>query len=569
MKRLPVFILLLLILALPAWAQSAAVNPAAYLPTDLAAYLEVRVDDAGLTALDTLTRLGLNLANAPTAASGSAVDVVLTPALDSLFPGIDVRADLLSWVGNRIGMGILTITGAPDGTASDTVFVLPVRDAAGAAAFVGKHLADAATRTLGGVTIYTTGSVGLAVGSDVVWLSSPPGIDRLLTSPMLERLSDNPHYQQVWAALPADAPISAYVSGAFLREQLAQSAAILPAGQPDYGTIAAAVLRLHPAQSAMEDGLLAAKGLDGIGFALQVSDQQIDVTATLNVEAQYPAPTLTTATAGTSLLSMIPDNSFIVFASYDVSLVAVPVAGLALLGPTISNIFDNIVAGLGPTDATPTPTPSPTPAPALTVDALIAQAQPAIQQIESLMGMSLTQLYSLTNGEYALAVFPGPGPTLGAALYLDSSDPQQLLDTIDHLSKLFLSDPTTGAQVVTIEHKTIAGVDVALLGEASASDRPALGIVHDHVLFVTLESSAPAVIAAAQANASTMPALTWRDTFGAGQEALLYLDPRTVDLYTTRQTRNPPLPLTATAGALDARADGLFVLRLALVTGSS
>ncbi len=570
MQRLLVFFIMFAIFTAPARAQQPVSNPAAYLPASTAIYAELRSDEAGMTAFNQLTSLGLRAADAPAAMQGDVIDLVLTPALTSWFPGIDVRADILPWLGDRVGAGILSESSAQNDIGGrDTIFVLPVRDAAAANAFVSKFMGSAETQSVGGVPIYQTATVGLAVGSGVIWLSSPAGIDLLLATPMLERLSDNPHFQKVWGALPADAALTAYLSAEYLLRLVANFESILPEGQPTYGMMAEAALRLHPAQSAAEEALLAAKGLDGFGVALQVADDRIDVTAALSVAAQYAAPALPTATAGTALLTLIPNDSFVVFDSYDVSVTAVPIVGLALLGPVIGSVFDSIVAGLGPVDATPTPTPTPTPAPPMTVDALMAQVQPGIRQIESLMGMSLAQLNDLINGEYAVAVFPGPGPTLGAALYLQSSDPQHLIDTIDRVSKLFLTDPATGAQVVTVQHQTISGVDVALLGEAGVSDRPALGIVNENVLFITLESSAAKVIDAAQAAVSAPPALIWASAFGEAQEALLYLDPRTLDLYTLRQQRNPPLPLTALAGSFDLRDNGLFVLRLALLTSSS
>ena len=151
-----------------------------------------------------------------------------------------------------------------------------------------------------------------------------------------------------------------------------------PPSMPAFAAIIEAALRLHPAQSAAEDALLQFPSLDGIGLALQVSDGQIDTTAILSLNANYPAPTLTTATAGTALLSLIPGDSFVVLDSYDLSVTTLPLAALTYLGPAIGNIFTNIVTDLnsGALLPTPTPTPSPTPAPPLTADAIIAQVQP-------------------------------------------------------------------------------------------------------------------------------------------------------------------------------------------------
>ena len=184
------------------------------------------------------------------------------------------------------------------------------------------------------------------------------------------------------------------------------------------------------------------------------------------------------------------------------------------------------------------------------------------------MGMSLDEFYGLIDGEYAVAVFPGAGPTIGAALYLQSSDPQRLIDTLDHVSSLILTNPSTGAQLVTPTQTTIDGVDLTLLAVPNLAEPLALGVLDDHVLFLTLESLAPKVIDAAAARDQSAPALQWRDAFGRGQEALFYADLRTVDLYNLRVQRVPPLPIEAVAGSFDVADNGLFLLHLTATTGN-
>ncbi len=238
---------------------------------------------------------------------------------------------------------------------------------------------------------------------------------------------------------------------------------------------------------------------------------------------------------------------------------------LALLGPTVGSTFTSITASLdGSTPPTATPTPTPEP---ITVDTLVAQAQPVIAQAESLLGMSLADMHSLLGGEYAVAVFPGPGPLMGEALYLKTSDPNRIIDTVEHVTKLVLLDPQTGKQLIDVQRTTVSGTPVALLSIYGYTDRLALGVVGDKVLFLTSESALPQVIAAAQKPDSSAPALTWRDTFGAGQSALVYADPRTIDLYLTRVARNPPLPVKLAAGSLEVGANGLFTLHVTLMTG--
>ncbi|MCZ2096156.1 MAG: DUF3352 domain-containing protein, partial [Anaerolineae bacterium] len=206
-------------------------------------------------------------------------------------------------------------------------------------------------------------------------------------------------------------------------------------------------------------------------------------------------------------------------------------------------VYTSIVASLdGSIPPTPTPTPTPTPAPPLAADALIAQIQPIIAQAESLMGMSLDELYGLIGGEYAVAVFPGAGPTIGAALYLYSPDPQRLLDIIDHVSELILTDPVNHTPLVAVGHVSVGGVDVTLLG-APGADRPALGIVNGNVLFVTMESMVSRVIASAASQTPPTPALDGAPPSRRSGRALSR--PRTIDLYVVGGQRFPPLPLNA------------------------
>ena len=570
MKRLITLCILLLTFSAPALAQNTTGTPAAYLPSDVPAYIELRTDSAGLDAYNQLMTLSFQLSGT-TNAPADVIDTLLTPTLSSTFPGIDVHQDVLPWLGDEIGLAQINLSASdPSQPTSGQLIVLPIGDNNAAQAFITKFSAGAAPQPVAEVNVYKINNTELAIGTDVIWFGDAPVIDSFLKSPMFQRLTDNPRYQKVRAALPADAAISAYVSGNFLTSTLAEMQNSESSGMPPFAAVLEAALRIHPAQSAAEDALLKSPNIDGIGVALQVSSGKIDATAILSLDAQYPAPTLTTKTAGTALLSLIPGDSFVVFDSYDLSATAPPVAALTYLGPTIGSTFNSIVVSLdtGEVLPTPTPTPSPTPAPPLTADALMAQMQPILAQAQSTMGLSLDQLYSLIDGEYAIAVFPGLGPTLGEALYLQSSDPQKIIDTLDHVSKLILTDPTAGTQLITLSHSTVDGVNVVLIDGTGMSDRPALGILDNNVLFLTTESAVSKVIEAAKTQSPAPPALNFRDSFGDSQEALLYLDPRTIDLYSLRAVRNPLLPISALAGSFDVRDNGLFVLHLTATIGS-
>lgn len=559
MKRLLIFLLILTAFSVPVSAQEPSIDPATYLPARTAAYLELRADDAAMTTFDQL------ISRLSSFAGGAPSNIPFADLLTGILPSVDFQTDILPWVADRFALALVDLPAAGSPGATDFAFVLPIGDTEGANTFIKQMLprvleVDIIPQGM----LYFGGLFSMATADGVIWIGTPGAVQPIVRAPAGSpsgSLALTVAYQDTRAALPAGALVTGYLSGGVIAEAAADQQMPASPDFPSPAVIWEAALRLHPAQSPAEDALLQFPGLNGVGFALQASADRLDLTAALSLDATYPAPTLATTTAGAALLDAIPGDSFIIFDSYDVSAAALPVAGLALLGPAVGSVFTSVVASLdGSIPPTATPTPTPTPAPPLTADAIIAQVQPIIAQAESMMGMSLDELYGLIGGEYAVAVFPGAGPTIGVALYLDSPDPQRLLDTIDHVSELVVTDPNAYTPLVAIEHITIDGVDVSLLGTPGV-DRPALGILDGHVLFVTMESMVTQVIAGAS-NQAPSPALDWRAAFGDAREALLFLDPRTIDLYAMGRQRIPPLPLTAVVASLDARADGLFVLNL-------
>jgi hypothetical protein len=177
------------------------------------------------------------------------------------------------------------------------------------------------------------------------------------------------------------------------------------------------------------------------------------------------------------------------------------------------------------------------------------------------MGMSLDELVTLVNGEYAFAVFPGRGPTTGTALYLQTSDPARLISMIELVSERLLTDPA-GTRLIRVERTAISGTDVALV-RVQGGTPLALGVLNGGVLFATSESSVERVLAAAGAaeGASGAVAAT-RAAFGDAQEALVYLDAQLIDLYNLGYERSPALPFQTFEAALDVQENGVVVLRL-------
>ncbi len=534
MKRLFTVMLFLLVFSAPAFAQNTDTDPAAYLPARTPFYFELR-GEAGFTTLEQL----LNLSTMPSGiAQTSILDAQLTPLISDSFPGVDFRSDILSWAGERIGVGAATFPPLDATQAPDFMIVLPIRDERRALLFVQWIAGVAALDASGSIPVYRgNNGLSIAVGTSAVWLSTEAGIERLLSGGAPENLAQNPAYQQVRAALPADAPLTAYLSGRYLAELPASPLDASPLLAPAQMLLQAA-LRLHPAQSEAEDALMALPSLNGIGATAQVTNGVLDVTAALSLEAEYPAPTLATGTAGTALLNLIPGDSSFVFASYDVTTALLAGGLTAAWGTPLASDLSS-TAELAPARE------------AVSVERILAQVQPVMRQAESTLGLSLDELYALVNGEYALAAFPRSDGTTTAALYLQTANARRLIEALETASRRILTSPTPAVQWFTLERANVGGVEVAFVSGQGLSERVALALL-DGMLVVTPESALQHVLEAAS-GATPSPAIQLSGAFGEAQEAFFYAMPEQLGIGSG---------LASLWGTLDARENGLFVLRL-------
>lgn len=550
MKRLLIVACILLIFSAPALAQDTSTDPAAYLPARTPFYIELR-GEAGINVLETLINLNNRNAGLP---ESSLRTETITPLLNDAFPGaseIDFQTDVLSWAGDRIGIAMTAVPLIDATQAPDMMLVLPIRDPAGAQAFVQRVASSAAPEDAGGVQLYRGNELSLAVGTSVMWLSTHAGIDSLFSFGAPEHLTQNPAYAKIRAALPADAPLAAYISGRYLSgiggalENFSLKASSL-------SQLWQTLLRLHPAQSAAEDALLASPNLNGIGAAARINDNILDITALLSLDAQYPAPTLPTATAGSTLLDLIPDDSIFAFASYDFT-AALLSGGLAAawVTPVRSEVISEVVNTLP--EMTPDAVPAATTTP-ITVESIIAQVQPVIRQAESTLGISLGELYRLLNGEYALAAFPNIDQQAAWALYIQSSDPQRVIAALETASRLILTSPSPPVQWFTLESANVGGVDVAFISGQGLDEKLAFGVLNNNTLFITPESALQTVLLAATSDTTaSTPILDAQADIAGEQEAFFYAESM--------------FALGNAWGSLDVRENGLFALHLSAALG--
>ncbi len=292
MKKWLIFFLILLVFTTPAWAQVTA-DPAAFLPARASAYVEIRLDDASLNAYNGLLAANAPMLDIPLAPQTGLIDLALDPLLSASLPGISFQADIQPWLGDRLAFGAIALPSQPGRVpGADFVLVLPIRDQAGAQAFVQKASDNATPDTSSGIPIYTVNNLALALGTSVLWVGAPDTIHTLLTSGGLENLTQNPAYAKIRAALPADAPISGYISGNYLADEVAAGDSLSGANNPTLGMTLQAALKLIPGESALKDALLTLPPVTGAGFSVQIDGTRLDLTGVASLNATYVAPTL-------------------------------------------------------------------------------------------------------------------------------------------------------------------------------------------------------------------------------------------------------------------------------------
>ncbi|MFN8450956.1 MAG: hypothetical protein U0521_20845 [Anaerolineae bacterium] len=565
MKHLFIFLVILTAFCAPVIAQDVPADPAAYLSAQTTAYLEIRSDDASLAAFDQQVARLAALSSVPAPAQVGFADL-----LTDIFPaGVDFRADVLPWLADRFA-----IADRPREQRHNSRFGADVRPAdcrRRRSARLRREPRAAHRRARhparrDGVPLRRHLLDGGERRRDLA--RRAPGAVKQVLPGTDGTLAQNPAYQRVRAALPADALATGYLSGAAVNQSIAEQQPETPPGSPSPAVLLEAALRLHPAQSPAEDALLQFPPLDGAGFAFRASADRLDLTAALSFDTSYPAPTLATATAGAALLDLIPGDT----ASSPSPRMTYRWRRSRSLGWCIS--------------VRPSAMCSPTSSPVWTARHPQRRLLPPRQRprrrsppTPSSPGAADHRAGGVAHGDVAgRAVRAGRRRVRGRRVPRRRSDHRRGTVSVfarpaahpRHARSRFRADPDRSRQ------RDAAGRRRApdhrrrgRISDRHARRRRASGarLINDNVLFVTMETSVPKVIASASQTAPS-PALEWRAAFGDGQEALLYLDPRTIDLYSLGRQRVPPLPVTAVAGSLDARADGLFVLNLTVTVPS-
>jgi|GEM_PF-3515417 hypothetical protein len=586
MRKLTVILIVatILIAVVPVLAQvETGESPAALLPADVPLYIEIDISEDGIAAVQEMTSLLFEVSGAAQYSPRPDYVADLNDGLSYTF-GSDftLQAYVLPWAGDAMGLAIYPTMNEYGGIeAEDIGIVIPVAGSDGLAEFEDRlaNAADAAD-VQDDMRVYTIYEGGFVLTEQALYVGTQTALENIFESLDEGVLADDPAFTTVTAALPPDATIWGYMSSDLPAMVLDQADDPDMMGGISLSTLVEAIFAIHPGISAAEEGLLAAQGLNGLGFAVQVSDNTVDVIGVISVDATYSQPTFTSAFAGDALLQYVPGTAVAVLDSYDIVVAAAPIVGLALMGPVIGNVFDEIVYSLE-TGVTPTPLPTPTPPPALTADDIVAEAQPYINQIELFMGMSLEELYTLTNGEYAIALVPTgvegivgeygyinyPSSPMGFAGYLQTPDSAALLATIEDVTSGVL--PNLMGMQVDSGRETINGIDVSFLGPED-STRLAYGALNDTTVFVATEDIIDQVLATANGEQTALvdTRLFPAETIASyGETALMYY--MDIGKYSALNAYSTDafVPAVAVTGGLVIGADGLFTGRVTLTFG--
>lgn len=569
MARLRWFVLVMFVLVVfthPVLAQDAA-EPAALVPATVSAYVEIRVDANLESDLQDLARLGALLANE--SPEDAAAEISFDEMLQEALPGTTFEDDILPWVGGHIGVAFVGDMAQPD---QDFAAVAPVTDSEAASAFVARLSSEFPdVETEGDMTIYRNDDYQLVSAPQFVAVGTPVALDAVLD--MDAALADDAVFNATRAALPPDPLASVYISGRWIREASGETIPDSGMGFPGPTELFETALRLHPAESAMEDALLQRPALNSAAGAIYLADDRLDIRGVVSLDAEYPAPTLATSSAGAGLIAYIPQDAYTVFASYDslgtLGIGAGSIGFLAFMGPVIGSVFDEIIASFDATPGpTPTPLPTPTPVPTPSADDLLDQVQPFVEQAEAFLGMELNELYGLMSGEYALAMFPVDNPdtqNFGAALWIQTSDPAGLSRVFDNAMAAAIKQMSIGGSVAAERsQETINGLDMTVWSVPGQGESLVYGALADDVFVITVRSSFQAVANASRGDGVLVQSRHWPGDLAGAEyssdlEAVTYVD---IGGLMKLNPSSQESPFESLLAGLDLQADGLIVGRM-------
>ena len=295
-------------------------------------------------------------------------------------------AQLRSWLGPELAVGVLDV---PAGGSDPTVLgFAEVRDRAQLEAALKKDPDTKALGTSGDYDLFGNGGKAtVALSSDTALLSnSRPAVEAAIArlGGTGDSLADSPAFQDTMSKLAADNIIVGYAPGSTLPKLVAK-------GQKSAQGISQAQIG-----GQLTSQLAAVRSL---GFSFGATDKGVRIRGTTlldggasNLPVEY-APTL---------LDRIPASSWLA----------------ASFGDVGGNARNAVAQALA---ANP-------------------DATTQVQQVQSVLGVTLDDIYALLGGEHAL--YAGPGAPVSAGLILHPSDPARGATTLRALTRLLSQQGT-------------------------------------------------------------------------------------------------------------------------------
>ncbi len=483
----------LLVGLVPVQAQTASLNPRAWVPADFAGFIALRTDN--LVEMFTGLNMGTTVISIlqPTRPNYEAIQ-----SLDMLFPlpQLDLEdasftQDVLPWLGDEM---IIAYREFGDGLTiqtDDLLFILPARDALQAASSFsriaqGQDLLR--EEKYQNAALYLADKTTFAIAPEGVIIGEQDQVKAVLDLMAGEggALIDSVGYEAIAAATPENALVTAYLDGS----QALSTLSFIMSGSDSAEPLLAALgqaLRQQRGDAAVEQVLLGDE-LDGVGLHLEADTiRQGVVRATLSLyDADRPVAT-EVPEFNTDLLTLIPQNAMIIQNGTDA-------AGLiydVLYALPLTNFSGQILG------AFPVPQTAGS-ASGLVTEPTAADIERAVENLtgtlEQVLDFNLEDdLLSHLGQSYSIVMLPRPNnPTpflntpYDVLILTEVEDGDAVMDGITLLSRALLG--WNQPQTITLEE-----YDFQVLGPVDSDPVLSMGMVEDMLLIATGDALQPAL----------------------------------------------------------------------------
>ena len=441
MKRLPLILLLVLVIASPVGARQATPAYLDWIPADFTAFVRLDLRNPQLAT----TNLNLSLFVA-SVFQPARLQVTQRLPIDSFFPldsfdieGASFQQQILPWLEGEAIIAYRDLDATYVADDDDTLMILPTSDA-----FASAGALDGVIQGQDGLRRETYRDMLIYVGDRTAIVFAPQAVlvgqedmlhaalDQMLGGG--EAFTVDPVYEQVRAAFAEDAPVFAYLRGEAADQSLR---GLLGRGEQADPLLAALGGALADDAGMLKRLLLG--DVDGIGIQLTPDGANLrDVRARVVFHAaDMEAPI--TPDFDDAVLELIPRSAIVVHSGSDAGMLArnaLTALPLFAYAPTVLGAF-----AVPPFSGDPLPAPS--------ADDVRASVEAFTSAVEAGLAVDVRgSLLDHLQGSYALALIPRPNdpvPTLNTPyellLVAQVDEPETTLDSLTALVEGLLNAP--------------------------------------------------------------------------------------------------------------------------------